>query len=59
MSAEILDNQIQIELLARLFVDTSQEAQELLVTMPETAVGDHCTDVHIRSRLQGGGAMAE
>lgn len=55
----VVDDQVQIEFLGRLFVDPSQKAEELLVPVTGLAFGDHRTGGHIQGCKQGGGAVAD
>ena len=57
-SAIVVDDQVHVELGGNFLVDPPQETQELLVTVPGFALGDHRTSGHVQSGKQGGGAVA-
>ena len=59
VSAVVVDDQVQIELLWHLLIDPSQDAQEHLVPVSGLAFGDYRTGGPIQCGEQGGGAVAD
>ena len=48
----IVDDEVNLEVFRDTRLDVAQEAQELLVTRPRLALGDHAAVGHVESRRQ-------
>ena len=59
VSAVVVDNQVEVQVLGDGLLDLAQKAQELLVPVAGLALGDHLPCGHVQRREQGCGAVAD
>ena len=59
MGAVIVDDEVDIEVRGHVGVDVLEEAEELLMTVPSLALGEHLASGHVEGGEEGGGAVTD
>ena len=59
MGAVIVHDEVDIEVRGHVGVDVLQEAEELLMTVPSLALGEHLAGGHVEGGEEGGGPVTD